>query len=108
MKSTKLYYGEDTSATYFSLFFALSPLSMGDSPVTVPCPPCVQHATVLVWATPKRTKVKASVLNKIISRVNSEEELKYARLGLEIFKTQNIDLKTKSATLFVKVSYVVQ
>ena len=48
-------------------------------------------------------KVKASVLNRILERVTSEEELKYASLGLKIFKTQGIDLKKESATLFVKV-----
>ena len=49
-------------------------------------------------------KVKASVLNRILERVSSEEELKYATLGLQIFKTQGIDLRKKTGTLFVKVS----
>ncbi|CAM9526973.1 unnamed protein product [Ectocarpus sp. 6 AP-2014] len=47
-------------------------------------------------------KVKASVLNRILERVASEEDLKYACLGLKIFKTQGIDLDKKTATLFVK------
>ncbi|CAM9735751.1 unnamed protein product [Ectocarpus sp. 12 AP-2014] len=47
-------------------------------------------------------KVKASVLNRILERVTSEEDLKYACLGLKIFKTQGIDLEKKTATLFVK------
>ncbi|CAN0129782.1 unnamed protein product [Pylaiella littoralis] len=47
-------------------------------------------------------KVKASVLNGILKRVSSEEELKYAALGLKIFKAQKIDLQTRTATKFVK------
>ncbi|CAB1119244.1 unnamed protein product [Ectocarpus sp. CCAP 1310/34] len=47
-------------------------------------------------------KVKASVLNRILERVTSAEDLKYACLGLKIFKTQGIDLEKKTATLFVK------
>eukprot|EP00903_Cladosiphon_okamuranus_P020599 g18909.t1 len=47
-------------------------------------------------------KVKPSVLNGILERVSSEEELKYATLGLKMFKTQGIDLRTKTGTLFVK------
>lgn len=53
---------------------------------------------------PRTKKVKASVLNRILERVTSEEELKYARLGLKIFKTQGIGLEKKTATLFVKVT----
>lgn len=48
-------------------------------------------------------QVKASVLNGILERVSREEELKYAHLGLELFKKQGIKLRTKSASLFIKV-----
>lgn len=66
---------------------------------------CAQYNAFLGWpTTSKRIKVKASVLDSILRRVTSEEELKYAGLGLKIFKTQNIDLKTKTASLFIKVS----
>eukprot|EP00752_Nemacystus_decipiens_P009862 g8799.t1 len=47
-------------------------------------------------------KVKASVLNGILERVSSKEQLKYATLGLQIFKKQGIDLSKKTGTLFVK------
>lgn len=43
-------------------------------------------------------------MDNILDRVSCEEELKYAFLGLKIFKTQGIDLRTKTGSLFVKVS----
>ncbi|CAN0089505.1 unnamed protein product [Scytosiphon promiscuus] len=47
-------------------------------------------------------KVKAQVLESILQRINSEEELKYASLGLTLFKTHGIDLQKKTATMFIK------
>ena len=47
--------------------------------------------------------MKANVLHGILERVSSEEELKYARLGLELFKKQGIKLNSKAASLFIKV-----
>ncbi|CAN0416180.1 unnamed protein product, partial [Hapterophycus canaliculatus] len=47
-------------------------------------------------------KVKARVLDGILMRIDSEEELKYASLGLQLFKTQGIDLQKKTATLALR------
>lgn len=47
-------------------------------------------------------KVKARVLDSILVKIHSKEDLKYASLGLKLFKTQGIDLQKKTATLFIK------
>lgn len=43
------------------------------------------------------------MLHRILERVSSEDELKYAHLGLKLFKTQGIKINTKGASLFIKV-----
>ncbi|CAM9224242.1 unnamed protein product [Ascophyllum nodosum] len=49
-----------------------------------------------------KRKVKAKVLYNILERVSSEDELKYAHLGLELFKKQEIKLSKKAGSLFLK------
>lgn len=49
--------------------------------------------------------MRANVLNRILGRISSDGELKYAHLGLELFKTQGIKLEAKTGSLFIKVRH---